>query len=82
MKKGQRPLYVLPFTFLGAATAMMGWLAIKLASNWNRKDMESNPNSRAFSFSALLAGLLSLMFASLGGMIACGNLWANLVAKI
>jgi hypothetical protein len=32
----------------GAATAMMGWLAIKLASNWNRKDMEDVAAARHF----------------------------------
>jgi hypothetical protein len=66
----------------GATTAMMGWLAIKLATNWNRKDMESLASARPFSFSALLAGLISMMFAALGGMIASGDLWECYVGKI
>ena len=70
------------FEVPGAATAMMGWLAIKLASNWNRKDMEEVSEARAFSFTALLAGLVSMMFAALGGMIACGKLWASLIRNI
>jgi len=66
----------------GAATAMMGWLAIKLASNWNRKDMEDVVAVRAFSFSALLAGLISMMFAALGGVIAGGKLWNEFIRNI
>ena len=66
----------------GSATAMMGWLAIKLASNWNRKDMENVVAARPFSFSALLAGLISMMFAALGGMIAGGKLWSDLIKNI
>lgn len=61
----------------GAATAMIGWLGIKLAANWNRKDMENVAQSRPFSFTALLAGLVSLMFAALGGAVASGKLWAK-----
>src|SRR2546428_461340 len=66
----------------GTATAMMGWLAIKLAANWNRKDMERVDAARPFSFTALLAGLISMVFAALGGMIACGKLWSAFVANI
>jgi len=66
----------------GATTAMMGGLAIKLAANWNRKDMESIAQARPFTFTALLAGLVSLMFAALGGMIASGKLWSVYVAYI
>src|SRR5215472_8427682 len=60
------------FDLSGAVPAMMGWLAIKLASNWNRKDIESHANTRAFTFSALLAGLISMLFAALGGLISNG----------
>ena len=65
----------------GTAPAMMGWLAIKLAANWNRKDMETVMAARPFLFTALLAGLVSMMFAALGGMICCGKLWAAYVAN-
>ena len=63
----------------GSATAMMGWLALKLATNWNRKDIENSPSARPFAFTALLAGLISMMFAALGGMIASGKLWRELM---
>jgi hypothetical protein len=66
----------------GAPTAMMGWLALKLASNWNRKDMEDVALARPFSFTALLAGLISMMFAALGGMVASGKLWSGIVENI
>jgi hypothetical protein len=66
----------------GAATAMMGWLALKLATNWNRKDMEANAKARPFAFTALLAGLISMFFAAVGGMVCSGALWAKYVAAI
>lgn len=53
----------------GYPTAMMAWLALKLASNWNHKDMEGKPGARAFALTALLAGLVSLLFAFWGGVI-------------
>jgi hypothetical protein len=65
-----------------AATAMMGWLALKLATNWNRKDMETNAKARPFAFTALLGGLVSMFFAALGGMVCSGALWAKYVAAI
>src|SRR6476646_4511744 len=66
----------------GAATAMMGWLAIKLATNWNRDDMQKVGAARPFSFTALLAGLISMTFAAVGGMIACGKLCIDCVANL
>ena len=66
----------------GAATAMMGWLALKLATNWNRKDIEGNAKARPFAFTALLAGLVSMLFAAIGGAVCHGDLWAQYVAAI
>jgi hypothetical protein len=54
----------------GYPTAMMGWLALKLATNWNHKDMEGEAGARAFALTALLAGALSMLFAFWGGSIA------------
>jgi hypothetical protein len=51
----------------GFPTAMMAWLALKLASNWNHRDMDNQPEARAFALSALLAGVISMLFAFLGG---------------
>jgi hypothetical protein len=36
--------------------------------------MENSPSARPFAFTALLAGVFSMMFATLGGMIASGKL--------
>ena len=65
-----------------ATTAMMAWLALKLAANWNRSDLERTSAARPFLFPALLAGLISMVFAALGGMIASGKLWSAFVANI
>jgi hypothetical protein len=55
----------------GYPTAMMAWLAVKLATNWNHPDVRSDPETgtRAFALSALLAGAVSLMCALLGGLL-------------
>ncbi len=55
----------------GVPTAMVGWLGLKLATNWNHPGWKELSTSRAFAFSGLLAGLLSMLFAYLGGLI-CG----------
>lgn len=65
-----------------AAPAMIGWLALKLATNWNRDDWNNNPKTRPFAFTALLAGLISMLFAALGGLICKGELWAKLITGI
>jgi hypothetical protein len=57
----------------GLATAMMGWIGIKMAINWNRADQNANPDARAFGFSAALAGLVSLGFALWGGSLISGE---------
>jgi hypothetical protein len=64
------------FTLVGAGvegypTAMMAWLAVKLATNWNHPEVkgDSGTDTRAFALSALLAGLISMTFALLGGLL-------------
>jgi hypothetical protein len=66
----------------GAGTAMMAWLGLKLATNWNHVEMTSEPSARTFAFSALVAGLVSMLFAVLGGYVARGDLWARYIAGI
>lgn len=58
----------------GAPTAMVGWLALKLATNWNHPDWKDKPNARTFALSALLGGLVSMFFAMIGGLICAGTL--------
>ncbi len=59
---------VIAFDVSGGAVAMMGWLGAKMAINWNRQPGES-PVNRAFSMTALQAGIVSLMFSLVGGLI-------------
>lgn len=60
------------FKVVGAPTAMIGWLALKLATVWNQPELKKHPNRKAFALSALLAGLISMLFAFIGGMISAG----------
>lgn len=70
------------FNVVGVVPAMVGWMALKLATNWNLKLWEATPSARLFGFSALLAGLLSMLFAFLGGLIVKRELWAHFVSCI
>ncbi len=58
----------------GIPATMIGWLALKLATNWNHPDWKDDPKRRMYAFSALLAGLVSMLFATLGGLICRGEL--------
>ena len=52
---------------------MLGWLGLKMATNWNSpvyKDAELRP----FAFRGLLAGMISMLFAFLGGLICAREL--------
>jgi len=62
------------FNVAGAPPAMIGWLAVKLATNWNHPIWKEDPDVRTFALSALLAGLVSMGFAVLGGVI-CAGVW-------
>lgn len=58
----------------GTPTAMIGWLALKLATNWNHPEWKDQPNARTFALTALLGGLVSMFFALIGGMVCAGAL--------
>ena len=66
----------------GVSVAMMLWLALKLAANWMYEGKDPNPNARACAFTALLAGLISMLFATLGGYVASGDLWSDFLLGI
>jgi len=57
------------FGVSGTSTAMIGWLALKMAANWNRPEYGDEVKARSFAFSALVAGVLSMLLALLGGLI-------------
>ncbi|MBW2741223.1 MAG: hypothetical protein JRE64_20810 [Deltaproteobacteria bacterium] len=59
---------IVAFDVSGGAVAMMGWLGAKMAVNWNRQPGDS-PINRAFSMTALQAGIVSLLFSLIGGLI-------------
>ena len=52
----------------GAPTAMVGWLGLKMLTNWNHPSGERTPK-RALRFRRCSGGLLSMTFAGLGGMV-------------
>ena len=64
------------FQFSGVPAAMLIWLTLKMVTNWNspiREDADAKHIRLAFS--ALLAGLVSLGFAVIGGVIARGSVY-------
>jgi hypothetical protein len=52
--------------------AMIAWLGVKLAANWKARLRE--PDGRVFAISAVLAGLVSMLFAYMGGLVVSGVL--------
>lgn len=54
--------------------AIMGWLALKLATNFNHPVWNKEPRMRTLALSALLAGLVSMLFAFLGGLVWAGKI--------
>jgi hypothetical protein len=54
--------------------AMVAWLGLKLAANWNRDEHELKDKSRAGAVSAALAGLVSMLFAFVGGLLCRGSI--------
>lgn len=61
------------FDVSGAATAMMVWIAIMMAANWNRLGKPDAPGA----LSAALGGLVSMLFALTGGLICRGVVWPH-----
>lgn len=60
------------FDVSGTGVAMMGWISVKMASGWNtraRSDGEEWAKAVGKSFIALLAGLVSMTFALIGGLV-------------
>jgi len=57
------------FHISGVPVAMVAWVSIKMATHWNRINTESVPDGRFLVFSGLLAGMVSMFFAMIGGLI-------------
>ena len=64
------------FTVAGTYAVLIGWMAAKLASDWQRQPITARTTRkaartiRAQTITALLAGTLSLGFGVAGGLIA------------
>ena len=57
----------------GAAVGMIAWITVKMVSNWNRPDRKAPSDDPEItvqlSMAALLASLVSLTFATIGGLL-------------
>ncbi len=65
---------VIAFNITGAAIAMIGWLTLKMVTNWNRPGPEQDRVRIVNAFAALLAGIISMLFAMVGGLIIRGDI--------
>jgi hypothetical protein len=54
---------------------MMAWIAIKLAANWGHYSRAEDPKINKHAFRAILSGMVSMLFALIGGRIASGAPW-------
>jgi len=64
---------VVAFNISGTAVAMIGWITVKMVTNWNRPGC-SGPEFAPVALTALLGGLVSMFFALIGGLICSGNI--------
>lgn len=57
----------------GAAVGMVAWITVKMVSNWNRPDRKAPSDDPEIavqlSMAALLASLVSMIFATAGGLL-------------
>lgn len=66
---------IVALEFPGTAVAMVAWLTLKMVTNWNRAGGSQDIKQVRLSFSALLGGLISMLFAVVGGVICRGSAW-------
>jgi len=62
--------FLVAFDVSGTAAAMFAWVALKMATDWNRltADVESI-GARSLGLSTLVGDIVSLLFALVGGLI-------------
>lgn len=53
----------------GVLSAMMAWLALKLAANWQMRDDIPMADKTNYKFSSIVAGLLSMLIAYVAGLL-------------
>lgn len=61
------------FNVSGAAIAMIAWIAVKMVTNWNRVG-QIPPESPRAALTGLIGGLVSMLFALIGGLICSGQI--------
>jgi hypothetical protein len=67
----------------GVLPAMMTWLVLKLAANWQYRDDTDSPVTKANrKFRAILAGLVSMLFAYVGGLLIMHCVASAALSKI
>jgi hypothetical protein len=62
------------FDISATAAGMVTWILVKMATDWNRilgqcQNEDSMYGARSLAFGSLLAGMISLFFALIGGII-------------
>jgi len=64
---------VVAYDISGAAVGMVAWITVKMVSSWNRPDRthakEDAESAVQLSMAALLASLVSVTFAAVGGLL-------------
>lgn len=63
---------LIAFDLSGTATAMVGWITVKMVTNWNRAS-RSEEQHIASALVSLLSSMISMLFAVLGGVICRGE---------
>jgi len=58
---------IVAFNVNGAAVAMISWLLVKMATNWN-SIIDPDRRMRGYALCSLAAGMVSLSFALIGGL--------------
>ncbi|MGH8737561.1 MAG: hypothetical protein ACREVC_09410 [Burkholderiales bacterium] len=57
------------FQISSTIVAMIAWITVKMVSNWNRSTAQKGPDVSGVAMTALLGGILSMLFALIGGLI-------------
>lgn len=69
---------VIAYNVAGGGIAMIGWLTVKMAANWNRSVTAENSQDLTqkirYAMAALAAGIVSMGFALIGGLVWKGDI--------
>lgn len=65
---------VVGLKYPGVLGAMMAWLGLKLGANWAHSILKGKKLVTSYALVALLTGLVSMLFALIGGRFCAGEL--------